>query len=196
MIHLDLIYNCFDQPGGLCNPNPCFPGVACTPLDWYFQCGPCPGTMWGDGISCFENLTQHVMPSTPMPPCSDNDVVCQQDKSQPQAAINGGLALMPLDNPDDPCRADPCFPGVVCNSSGVELCAECPYGYVVRLQSTKPKVFKTILNFNQLESFPIIAMTQNLSTVIHNIWTALHNENAHGIKNVFCVSFNCKYIHI
>ncbi len=77
------------EPPGLCNPNPCYPGVICTPSNWHFSCAPCPSGMWGNGVNCFKNNSQDKICSGLNDNCkpslcnSSNPDLCLNDNSLP-----------------------------------------------------------------------------------------------------------------
>ncbi|CAG0901357.1 unnamed protein product [Cyprideis torosa] len=59
-------------PLGLCDTNPCYPGVPCMNLDVapYFRCGPCPRGFTGNGTTCFDiDECSMALPCDPRATC-------------------------------------------------------------------------------------------------------------------------------
>jgi hypothetical protein len=120
-----------DQDIDGCDPNPCFPTVACTDVPapgTGFTCGPCPTGYEGDGQTC-----------TNYDACSPNPCVhgtCT-DLAPPSTgyscSCSSGWEGTNCDQDIDGCAGNPCFPGVACYdepapSTGF-TCGPCPAGY-------------------------------------------------------------------
>ncbi|CAL4094625.1 unnamed protein product, partial [Meganyctiphanes norvegica] len=126
----DAILNCeackpddFVDP---CNPNPCHPGVPCTPGPGGAQCGNCPRGFIGDGRDCRPGITCADRPCAPGVRCFDMPDGYRCGPCPPGQTGDGETC-----NPISACDPSPCFPGVTCSNTNQDpyfRCGACPPG--------------------------------------------------------------------
>ncbi|XP_066951046.1 cartilage oligomeric matrix protein isoform X2 [Macrobrachium rosenbergii] len=125
----DAILNCeaCKPDNDPCSPNPCFPGVACTPGPDGPRCDSCPRGYIGDGRDCVPGVTCADRPCARGVRCYDTSDGYRCGPCPPGQTGDGEIC-----NPISACDPNPCFPGVQCSNTNIDpyfRCGPCPPGF-------------------------------------------------------------------